>query len=84
MLAGLCLVIFSVSCAPENLRSPEPDLTDPVELRVMTLNIELGGVKISFDKAVEAIRAAKADVVGIQEAEEVAESAPFTVRAADP
>lgn len=33
----------------------------------MTFNIEWGGDNISFDKVVEAIRAAEADVVGIQE-----------------
>lgn len=35
----------------------------------MTFNIEWGGTNVSFDKVVEAIRLADADIVGIQEAE---------------
>ncbi|MDH4048774.1 MAG: endonuclease/exonuclease/phosphatase family protein [Gammaproteobacteria bacterium] len=46
-------------------RSAEPSL----ELRVMTFNIEWGGEHVSFDKVIEAIRRANADIVGIQEAE---------------
>jgi lysophospholipase L1-like esterase/endonuclease/exonuclease/phosphatase family metal-dependent hydrolase len=41
----------------------------PIELRVMTFNIEWGGTNISFDNVVEAIRRSDADIVGIQEAE---------------
>jgi len=37
-------------------------------LTVMTFNIENGGTQVSFDKVVEAIQTANADVVGIQEA----------------
>jgi endonuclease/exonuclease/phosphatase family metal-dependent hydrolase len=42
---------------------------EPVEIRVMTFNIEWGGARISFDNVVEAIKLADADIVGIQEAE---------------
>jgi len=42
---------------------------DPIELRVMTFNIEWGGTNISFDNVVQAIRRSDADIVGIQEAE---------------
>ena len=41
----------------------------PIDLRVMTFNIEWGGANISFDNVVEAIRRSDADIVGIQEAE---------------
>jgi len=47
-------------------QSAEPE---PFELRVMTFNIWLGGELVDFGKVVEAIQAADADVVGIQEAE---------------
>src|SRR5262245_22427272 len=39
----------------------------PVPLRVMTFNIWYGGEQVSFAQVAEAIRAAKADVVGVQE-----------------
>jgi endonuclease/exonuclease/phosphatase family metal-dependent hydrolase len=39
----------------------------PIQLRVMTFNIWYGGEQVSFAQVVEAIRAAKADVVGLQE-----------------
>jgi endonuclease/exonuclease/phosphatase family metal-dependent hydrolase len=42
---------------------------ESVELRVMTFNIWLGGVQVDFVKVVEAVQAAQADVVGLQEAE---------------
>lgn len=41
----------------------------PVELRVMTLNVWLGGVQVNVGTIVETIEAARADVVGLQEAE---------------
>lgn len=41
----------------------------PVELRVMSFNIEYGGHHVSWDNVKQAIRDAKADIVGIQEAE---------------
>jgi endonuclease/exonuclease/phosphatase family metal-dependent hydrolase len=40
---------------------------DPVRLRVMTFNIWYGSDQVSFDKVIEAIRAADADIVGLQE-----------------
>ncbi|MGD2129584.1 MAG: endonuclease/exonuclease/phosphatase family protein [Lysobacterales bacterium] len=39
------------------------------DLRVMTFNIEYGGHHVSWDNVKQAIRDAKADIVGIQEAE---------------
>ncbi|MCA1319655.1 endonuclease/exonuclease/phosphatase family protein [Bacillus tianshenii] len=38
-----------------------------VDLKIMTYNIWLGGKVVSFDRTVEAIEAAGADIVGIQE-----------------
>ncbi len=42
---------------------------EPVELRIMTFNIWIGGEVVNFGKIVEAIQAADADIVGLQEAE---------------
>jgi len=42
-------------------------VADGVELRVMTFNIWYGGVQVSREKVVEAIRESGADVVGLQE-----------------
>lgn len=40
---------------------------DPVQLKVMSFNIWYGGDQVSFAKVIEAIRAADADIVGLQE-----------------
>lgn len=40
---------------------------DPVRLKVLTFNIWYGGDQVSFAKVIEAIRAADADIVGLQE-----------------
>ena len=45
------------------------DEPKPIELRVMTFNIEWGGTNVSFDNVVRAIQLSDADIVGIQEAE---------------
>ena len=42
---------------------------EPVELRVMTFNVWLGGVQVDLAQVVAAIEAARADVVGLQEAQ---------------
>src|SRR5262245_44989845 len=42
---------------------------EPLELRVMTFNVWLGGVQVDLAQVVAAIKAARADVVGLQEAE---------------
>ena len=47
---------------------PTPAPT-PVEVRVMTFNIWLGGDVVDFAKVIDAITAARADIVGLQEAE---------------
>jgi endonuclease/exonuclease/phosphatase family metal-dependent hydrolase len=40
---------------------------EPVTLRVMSFNIWYGGEQVDFAKVIEAIRAADADIVGLQE-----------------
>jgi len=47
---------------------PVPPIDQPIELKVMTFNIWLGGNQVNIGKVVEAIEAANADVVGLQEA----------------
>jgi exonuclease III len=42
---------------------------DTQTLRIMTFNIFLGGDQVSFAKVIEAIKASKADIVALQEAE---------------
>jgi endonuclease/exonuclease/phosphatase family metal-dependent hydrolase len=64
-LAALALVPAARAQAPA---VPLPAPT-PVDVRVMTFNIWLGGDQVDFAKVVEAIAAARADIVGLQEAE---------------
>ena len=40
---------------------------EPVTLKVLSFNIWYGGDQVSFDKVIEAIRLADADIVGLQE-----------------
>ena len=58
--ASLALTVLAL--APAALTQPAP-----LELRVMTLNIWYGGEQVNFASVAEVIRAAQADVVGIQE-----------------
>jgi endonuclease/exonuclease/phosphatase family metal-dependent hydrolase len=61
-------IAFIAACKPGD--RPAADTAEkPVDLRVMSFNIEWGGAKISFANVVEAIRLSGADIVGIQEAE---------------
>ncbi len=67
VLVALVTLLGLSACSDSEQRiAAEPEA---IELRVMTFNIEWGGTNISFDKVVEAIRLADADIVGIQEAE---------------
>ena len=50
-------------------KGDSPAATETVSLRVMSFNIEWGGTHVRFASISEAIRAADADIVGIQEAE---------------
>lgn len=42
---------------------------EPITLRVMTFNVWYGGEQVSLPKVAEAIRAADADIVGVQESD---------------
>lgn len=53
---------------PAAVASPASQ-AEAIDLRVMTFNVWLGAVQVDFDAVVAAIRAARADVVGVQEAE---------------
>lgn len=44
------------------------DTPEPITLRVMLFNIELGGTGVDFGKVIEAIRAADPDIVALEEA----------------
>lgn len=59
---------FCIAACTDNER-PAADEPAPIELRVMTFNIEWGGTNVSFDNVVRAIQLSDADIVGIQEAE---------------
>lgn len=65
-------VLLSAACGPSGDEPAETRATvEPgrVSLRVMSFNIEWGGTHVRFDSIAEAIREARADIVGIQEAE---------------
>lgn len=70
-----CVLVMTLTTVPAGTAQPEgatPVATAPpapVELRVMSFNVWLGGVQSDFAKIVEAIEAADADVVGLQESE---------------
>ncbi len=61
----LLLLVFGL--LPLIVAAQETPL-EPVDLRVMTFNIWVGGELVDFGKVVESIQAAQADVVGLQEA----------------
>jgi endonuclease/exonuclease/phosphatase family metal-dependent hydrolase len=61
----LSLLAFTFTFA-QDAASDRPQ--EPVELRVMTFNIWLGGEMVDFGGVVEAVRVAEADIVGLQEA----------------
>jgi endonuclease/exonuclease/phosphatase family metal-dependent hydrolase len=61
-----CLLAVLLSFAPvTTLRAADPT---PVTIKVMSFNIWLGGDQVNFQKLIEAIRAADADIVCLQEA----------------
>jgi endonuclease/exonuclease/phosphatase family metal-dependent hydrolase len=61
-VVALLLVALLVAAAPASAQSP-------VEVRVMTFNVWLGGDVVDFGNVIAAIRDARADIVGLQEAE---------------
>lgn len=64
-------VLASGACGPSGEEQRETAFVDAgrVTLRVMSFNIEWGGTHVRFDSIADAIREARADIVGIQEAE---------------
>ncbi len=67
-LALLCPLLMLLASAPA-LAAEAPADCAPCTLRVMTFNIEWGGTHVRFASIPEAIIAARADIVGVQEAE---------------
>lgn len=71
--AFLLIVIALAACGSESddnrSRSNDAPADGSIPLRVMTFNIEWGGAHVRFASISEAIRAADADIVGIQEPE---------------
>jgi endonuclease/exonuclease/phosphatase family metal-dependent hydrolase len=61
-VVALLLVALLAAAAPASAQQP-------AEVRVMTFNIWLGGDVVDFGSVIAAIRAADADIVGLQEAE---------------
>ena len=54
----------------ENVPTEPAEVPRPITLRVITFNVWYGGEQVSLAKVGEAIRAAEADIVGVQEADE--------------
>src|SRR5688500_17760378 len=54
---------------PAGTSLPAAAADELVTLRVMTFNVWYGGEQVSLEKVGEAIRAANADIVGVQEAD---------------
>lgn len=69
LLSVLLLSGVRLAAAQEATPESAAPLAEPVELRVMTFNVWLGGIQVDIAKVVEAIQAADADVVGLQEGE---------------
>jgi Endonuclease/Exonuclease/phosphatase family len=63
-VAALVLVALFAVAAPARAQDAAPS-----EVRVMTFNIWLGGDVVDFGNVITAIRDARADIVGLQEAE---------------
>jgi endonuclease/exonuclease/phosphatase family metal-dependent hydrolase len=62
-LAALTLVPLAPA------RSAPNAAPQPITLKVMEFNTEYGGIHVSFDKVIQAIRKGGADVVGVEEAQ---------------
>ena len=69
LLAASVVTACSGGAADESSAPAERPARDPLTLRIMSFNIEWGGANVSFAKIAEAIRAADADIVGVQEPE---------------
>lgn len=62
------IVCLLAALTPSMAPAAQGEKPAPFEVRVMTFNIWVGGELVDFGKVIEAIQAAKADVVGLQEA----------------
>lgn len=65
---GLWAIIVVSLILVSGLVHAQPNPAQPVELRIMTFNIWVGGELVNFDKVIEAIETSGADIVGLQEA----------------
>jgi endonuclease/exonuclease/phosphatase family metal-dependent hydrolase len=64
---GFASALLAVALLVGELAPPAATAPDPVRLRVMTFNIWYGATRTDLGKVIEAIRVARADVVGMQE-----------------
>lgn len=65
MVWGWLLLLCVVT--PMVVSAQDKTTIEPVDVRVMTFNMWVGGELVDFSKVIEAIQAAKADIVGLQE-----------------
>src|SRR3954447_1612407 len=68
-LPALLLALAGASAAAAQAPAVPTPPPAPVDVRVMTFNIWLGGDVVDFGKVIDAIAAARADIVGLHEAE---------------
>jgi endonuclease/exonuclease/phosphatase family metal-dependent hydrolase len=67
LLGAVALIVVAMA-GVETIASPTARAEEPaIELRVMTFNMWYGGAQVNAGQVVEAIKAAKADIVGLQE-----------------
>jgi endonuclease/exonuclease/phosphatase family metal-dependent hydrolase len=71
--AAALLVLLVALVGATGARAQRPAVPtpppSPVQLRVMTFNIWIGGDVVDFNSVIDAITVARADIVGLQEAE---------------
>ena len=69
-IALIAVTVLGPTSARAQVATPRATArVEPIEVRVMTFNVWLGGVQVDLGQVVAAIAAADADVVGLQEAE---------------
>ena len=57
IFCSLLAAVFSVAASA----------AEPVQIKIMSFNIQYGGDQVDFNKIIEAIKKADADIVGLQE-----------------
>jgi imidazolonepropionase-like amidohydrolase/endonuclease/exonuclease/phosphatase family metal-dependent hydrolase len=67
----LLLALAALVAAPAGAEDPKPaaGARPPIQIRVMTFNVEHGGTGVDIAKVVEALERARPDIVGLEEAE---------------